>query len=44
MVDAIRFREHEAHEEPAVSLDAFLDQSNATAVRVEAGEDAHDLF
>ena len=44
MVDAIRFREDEAHEEPAVSLDAFLDQSNATAVRVEAGEDARALL
>ncbi|MEH6757718.1 MAG: DUF934 domain-containing protein [Parasphingorhabdus sp.] len=44
MVEAIRFREDDVHEEPAVSLDAFLDQSNATAVRIEAGEDARRLL
>ncbi|VAW01859.1 Oxidoreductase probably involved in sulfite reduction [hydrothermal vent metagenome] len=44
MVEVIRFRDDEAHEEPAVSLDAFLDQSNATAVRVEAGEDVRLLL
>ena len=44
MVEAIRFRDDSAHEEPAVSLDAFLDQSNATAVRIEAGEDARMLL
>lgn len=42
--DIIRFRDDEPHEEPAVSLDAFLDQSNATAVRIEAGEDARLLI
>ena len=31
----LRFREDEPHEEPAVTLDAFLDQSNASAVRIE---------
>ena len=40
----LRFRTDEAHEEPAVSIEAFLDQSNATAVRVEAGEDARALL
>ncbi|MEH6790786.1 DUF934 domain-containing protein [Parasphingorhabdus sp.] len=44
MVDAIRLRDDEVHEEPAVSLDSFLDQSNATAVRIEAGEDARALL
>ena len=44
MVEAIRLRGDETHEEPAVSLDAFLDQSNATAVRLEAGEDARQLL
>ncbi len=44
MVDAIRLRDDEVHEEPAVSLDSFLDQSNATAVRIEAGEDARQLL
>ncbi len=40
----IRFRTDEAHEEPAVTLDAFLGQSNATAVRLEADEDARALL
>lgn len=32
-------------DEPAVTLDAFLeDQANATAVRLEAGEDARALL
>ncbi|MBC7987192.1 MAG: DUF934 domain-containing protein [Sphingomonadaceae bacterium] len=31
-------------EEPAVTLDAFLDQSNATSVRLEEGEDARALI
>jgi len=44
MVDAIRLRDDDVHEEPAVSLDSFLDQSNATAVRIEAGEDARELL
>lgn len=40
----IRFRDDEAHEEPAGTLDEFLGQSNATAVRLEAGEDARALI
>jgi uncharacterized protein (DUF934 family) len=40
----LNFREHPPHDEPAVTLDAFLDQSNATAVRLEAGEDARALL
>ncbi len=40
----LRFRSDDAHEEPAVTLDAFLaGQSNATAVRIEAGDNARDL-
>ena len=36
----LRFRDEAAHEEPAVTLDAFLaGQSNATAVRVEPGDE-----
>ena len=31
-------------EEPAVTLDAFLDQSNATAVRLEPDDDARELI
>lgn len=41
----VRFRDDDAHEEPAVTLDAFLDgQSNANAVRIEAGDDARALI
>ena len=43
MGDFLRFRDDVPHEEPAVTLDSFLDQSNATAVRLEAGEDARKL-
>ncbi|MEP9360318.1 DUF934 domain-containing protein [Sphingomonas sp. KR3-1] len=44
MSDVLRFRDDEAHEEPAVTLDSFLGQSNATAVRIESGEDARVLL
>lgn len=44
MADTLRFRDDPVHEEPAVTLDAFLGQSNATAVRIEAGEDARLLI
>lgn len=41
----LRFRDDPAHEEPAVTLDAFLaDQTNATAVRLEPGDDARALI
>ena len=40
----LRFRDDAAHDEPAVTLDSFLGQSNATAVRIEAGEDARALL
>ena len=40
----LRFRDDELHEEPAVTLDSFLGQSNATAVRIESGEDARVLL
>ncbi len=39
----LRYRDDEPHEEPAVTLDAFLGQSNATAVRIEAGDDVRAL-
>mgnify|MGYP001548694939 CR=1 FL=1 len=42
--DGLRFRDDTPHEEPAVTLDAFLGQSNATAVRIEAGDDARELL
>jgi uncharacterized protein (DUF934 family) len=44
MGDALRFRDDAAHEEPAVTLDAFLGQTNATAVRLESDEDARRLI
>lgn len=40
----LRFRDDGATQEPAVTLDSFLDQSNATAVRLEPGEDARLLL
>jgi uncharacterized protein (DUF934 family) len=41
----LRFRDDEAHDEPAVTLDSFLDgQTNAGAVRLEAGDDARALL
>jgi uncharacterized protein (DUF934 family) len=40
----IRFRDDDPHEEPAVTLDCFLTQEDAHAVRVEAGEDVRKLI
>lgn len=40
----LRFRDDAPHDEPAVTLDAFLGQTNATAVRVEAGDDVRILL
>lgn len=45
MGSPLRFRDDEPHDEPAVTLDAFVaGQSNATAVRVETGDDARELL
>lgn len=44
MVEALRFREDEPVGDPAVTVDAFLDQTNASAVRIEPGDDARDLL
>ena len=44
MDDFLRFRSDEPHEEPAVTLDAFLGETNATAVRLESDEDARALI
>lgn len=41
----LRFRDDAPHDEPAVTLDAFLaGQADATAVRLEAGDDARALL
>lgn len=39
-----RFRDDEQVDHPAVTVDSFLDQSNATAVRIEPGDDARELL
>ena len=42
--DGLRFRDDRAADEPAVSLEAFLDQPDATSVRIEAGDDVRVLL
>ncbi|RYY24671.1 MAG: DUF934 domain-containing protein [Sphingomonadales bacterium] len=44
MTDLIRYRDDAPHEAPPVSLESFLGESNATAVRIEPGEDARALL
>lgn len=45
MMEFLSLRESgEAAELPAVTLEAFSGQSNATAVRIEPGEDARELL
>lgn len=44
MVEAVSLGNATPHEEPAVTLDAFLDQSNATAVRIEPDENVRALI
>ncbi len=39
-----RFRDDAAVNDPAVTVDAFTEQSNATAVRIEPGDDARALL
>ena len=43
MADTLRYRDDEPVDHPAVTVDSFLDQSNATAVRIEPGDDARAL-
>lgn len=40
----LRYRHDAPHDEPAVTLDSFLGQSNATAVRLESSDDARALL
>ena len=44
MGDPLRFRDDEPADEPAVTLEAFTDQRDATAVRIEAGDDVRLLL
>lgn len=44
-VTGLRFRNDEPSDEPSVTLDAFVaGPGNATAVRIEAGDDARELL
>jgi uncharacterized protein (DUF934 family) len=40
----LRYRSDEPVGDPAVTVDAFADQNNATAVRIEPGDDARALL
>jgi uncharacterized protein (DUF934 family) len=40
----LRYRDDEPADEPAVSIESFLEQSNATSVRIEAGDDVRQLI
>ena len=44
MPDILRFRDDEPVDHPAVTVDSFLDQTNAAAVRIEPGDDARALL
>lgn len=44
MADFLSFRDDSPTQEPAVTLESFAGQSNATAVRIEPGEDARELL
>lgn len=42
-MNVLRFRDDTPPDEPAVTLDAFLEQTNAASVRIEAGDDVRRL-
>ncbi len=44
MAETLRYRDDEPVDHPAVTVDSFLDQSNASAVRIEPGDDARELL
>ncbi|WP_271439137.1 DUF934 domain-containing protein [Pontixanthobacter luteolus] len=44
MVDILRFRDDEAVDHAAVTVDSFVEQTNANAVRIEPSDDARDLI
>lgn len=44
VLNSLRFRDDAPAGDPAVTLEAFTDQSNALAVRIEPGDDARDLL
>lgn len=40
----MRLRDDEPVSDPAITVDSFSDQSNASAVRIEPGDDARELL
>lgn len=44
MADTLRFRDDPLPDEPAVTIESFLDQTDASAVRIEAGDDVRLLL
>lgn len=44
MTDILRYRDDDAPMEPVVTISAFSEQSNSSAVMIEAGDDARDLL
>jgi uncharacterized protein (DUF934 family) len=44
MADQLRYRDDEPADEPVVTLDAFLEQTNAGSVRIESGDDVRQLI
>ena len=44
MAETLRYRDDQPVDHSAVTVDAFLDQSNAAAVRIEPGDDARELL
>ena len=44
MAETLRYRDDQPVDHPAVTVDAFVDQSNAQAVRIEPGDDTRELL
>lgn len=44
MADMLRFRDDEPVDHPAVTVDSYLGQANAAAVRIEPGDNARALI
>ena len=44
MADGLRYRDDAPADEPAVTLDAFLEQNDAVSVLIEAGDDVTRLL
>ena len=44
MAETLRYRDDQPVDHPAVTVDAFVDQSNAQAVRIEPVDDTRELL